>query len=76
MAMSTINMSLPFVVAAGAGIYFLHRKHYTQKEIGGGIRASIENFMTQTRVEVSNTQMPKLAPQFDGLDSFETLVGR
>ncbi|PRQ60576.1 hypothetical protein RchiOBHm_Chr1g0382821 [Rosa chinensis] len=79
MAMSTINVSLPFVVAglaAGAGIYFLDRNHYKQKEIRGGIRTSIENFMTQAKVEVSNTQMPKLAPQFDGLDSFETLVVR
>ena len=47
-----------------------------KQEIRGGIRAFIVNFIAKAKVEVNSTQMPKLAPQFDGLDCFETLVGR
>lgn len=74
--MSTMNMSLPFAVAAGAGIYFLDKSQYKPKEIRGGIQSFIVNFIAKAKVEVNTTQVPKLAPQFDGLDCFETLVGR
>ncbi|PQP93075.1 hypothetical protein Pyn_20457 [Prunus yedoensis var. nudiflora] len=75
-------VSMPFVVvvaaaAAAAGIYFLDKNHYQPKELGGGIGETIQHVVPKPKVELNNTtQMLKLAPQFDGLDSFETLVAR
>ncbi|CAL9008941.1 unnamed protein product [Prunus brigantina] len=74
-------VSMPFAAAAAAaaaGIYFLDKNHYQPKqELGGGIGETIQHVAPKPKVELNNTtQMLKLAPQFDGLDSFETLVAR
>ncbi|KAM1021040.1 hypothetical protein ACFX15_041445 [Malus domestica] len=71
-----VYVSMPFLVAAATGIYFLDKNHYQPKELGAGIRATIQDVVAKAKAKVNTTQMPKLAPQFDGLDSFETLVGR
>lgn len=49
---------------------------YNQELGGGGIQASMENTVRKAVVGVKARQMPKLAPQFDGLECFETFVGR
>uniref|UniRef100_A0A2N9IVE6 Uncharacterized protein n=1 Tax=Fagus sylvatica TaxID=28930 RepID=A0A2N9IVE6_FAGSY len=75
MASATIYATVPAVVVA-AGIYFFDKNHYKPKEHQGGVQASIQNMVTKTKEEVKRIGMPKLAPQFDGLHCFETLVGR
>ncbi|CAN6564674.1 unnamed protein product [Malus baccata var. baccata] len=70
-----VYVSMPFLVAAATGIYFLDKTHYQPKELGAGIRATIQYVVAKAKAKANTTQMPKLAPQFDGLDSFETLVG-
>ncbi|EXB78392.1 hypothetical protein L484_003254 [Morus notabilis] len=75
MAAGTVCVALP-VVAAVVGLYLCDRNHSKSKEFGGGIRASFEEVMAKAKVEVKTSQMPKLAPQFDGLDCFETFVVR
>ncbi|KAE8077613.1 hypothetical protein FH972_016164 [Carpinus fangiana] len=74
MALGTIYATLPAVVAA-AGIYFFDRNHSKSKENGGGFRAAIDK-PAKAKDEEKTTRAPKLAPQFDGLHCFETLVGR
>lgn len=49
---------------------------FLKQELGAGIRATIQDVVAKAKAKVNTTQTPKLAPQFDGLDSFETLVGR
>lgn len=52
-----------------------HVSFYIQ-EHGGGIRAAIDKLVAKAKEEEKTTRAPKLAPQFDGLHCFETLVGR
>ncbi|KAB1205209.1 hypothetical protein CJ030_MR7G021963 [Morella rubra] len=75
MASGTIYATVPAVVAA-AGVYFFERNHSKPKEHGAGIRAYIGNMVAKAKEGMKTTGMPKLAPQFDGLHCFETLVGR
>ncbi|EEF37956.1 conserved hypothetical protein [Ricinus communis] len=84
MAMGMMSVTIP-AVAAAAGIYFLDKNHsQAQKRmaevvhgLGSGMRGPVGSMVAKVKEEVkSNSQMPKLAPQFDGLYSFETLVGR
>ncbi|KAF3432743.1 hypothetical protein FNV43_RR23845 [Rhamnella rubrinervis] len=79
MASGTIYVTLPIVAAAAAaGICFFDRNGSKAKELegGGNIQSSIEKIVGKAVVEVKAPQMPKLAPQFDGLECFETFVGR
>ena len=47
-----------------------------QEELGGGGGLSTANLAAKLREEAkSSAQLPKLAPKFDGLHCFETLVG-
>ncbi|KAK9994885.1 hypothetical protein SO802_024588 [Lithocarpus litseifolius] len=74
MASRTIYATVPAVVVA-AGIYFFDINHYRPKEHEGGVQASMKNMVAKAKQEVKKIEMPKLAPQFDGLHCFETLVG-
>ncbi|KAK9291491.1 hypothetical protein L1049_021268 [Liquidambar formosana] len=74
MAVGTMYATMP-AVAAAVGLYFLDKQHSNTKELGSGFRASMKNSESKAKEEVKITQMPKLAPQFDGLYCFETLVG-
>ncbi|CAK9158240.1 unnamed protein product [Ilex paraguariensis] len=77
MAMTCLYMTAP-AVAAAIGLYFFDRYRYGNKvyELGGGIQPSMENLVAKVKEEgFKSTQMPKLAPKFDGLHCFETLVG-
>ncbi|PON71972.1 hypothetical protein PanWU01x14_068140 [Parasponia andersonii] len=73
MAAGTLSITLP-VVAAAVGLYLCERSHFKTKKFGTEIRSSFETIAAKARVEVKTSQMPKLAPQFDGLDCFETFV--
>ncbi|KAK4571061.1 hypothetical protein RGQ29_029769 [Quercus rubra] len=74
MASVAIYATVPAVVVA-AGIYFFDINHYRPKEHEGGVQASMKNMVAKAKQEVKKIEMPKLAPQFDGLHCFETLVG-
>ncbi|KDP24881.1 hypothetical protein JCGZ_25162 [Jatropha curcas] len=75
MAMGIMSVTVPAVVAA-AGIYFFDRTHPITQEIGNGRQASIGRMIAKVTEEGKNSSTkPKLAPQFDGLYCFETLVG-
>ncbi|XVF10176.1 hypothetical protein REPUB_Repub07fG0160100 [Reevesia pubescens] len=74
MAVGTIYATIPAVVAAAVGIYSFDRQSGA-KEFGGGIRSSIGSMLTKPNQKVKTTTLPKVAPQFDGLNCFETLVG-
>ncbi|KAL7254402.1 hypothetical protein ACSBR1_008735 [Camellia fascicularis] len=81
MGATQIIFAAPAVaVAAALGIYFFDRIQPNNKELGGGgggrLRTPVVSLMAKMKEEVKKSnQMPKLAPQFDGLHSFETLVG-
>ncbi|RXI08715.1 hypothetical protein DVH24_022859 [Malus domestica] len=53
-----------FPLFAQPEIYFLDQNHYRPKELGGGIRATIQVVVAKARAKVNTAQMPKLAPQF------------
>ncbi|EOY23699.1 hypothetical protein QQP08_011261 [Theobroma cacao] len=74
MAVATIYAAIPAVVAAAVGIYSFDR-HSGAEEFGGGIRSSIGSMLAKPRQKLKTTLPPKVAPQFDGLHCFETLVG-
>ncbi|XVE58273.1 hypothetical protein DITRI_Ditri04bG0157300 [Diplodiscus trichospermus] len=74
MAVGTIYVTIPAVVAAAVGIYSFGG-HSGAKEFGGGIRPYIGNMLAKTNQKVKTKPLPKVAPQFDGLHCFETLVG-
>ncbi|KAF9667259.1 hypothetical protein SADUNF_Sadunf15G0003900 [Salix dunnii] len=69
MAMSAVSVTVPAVVAAAA-IYFVDQSHSKPQEMGGRMRASSENMVEKVKA----SEMPKLAPQLDGLNCFETLI--
>ncbi|KAF4351697.1 hypothetical protein G4B88_018370 [Cannabis sativa] len=77
MAASTISITLP-IMAAALGLYLCDKGHpkTNKKQSGDGIRNSIETTVSKSRtMEVKSTnRIPKFAPQFDGLDCFETFV--
>ncbi|KAA8533533.1 hypothetical protein F0562_031033 [Nyssa sinensis] len=75
MGMGTLYMTAP-AIAAAVGIYFFDRNHSEAKELGGGLRTSVGNLVAKVKEEMKSTHVPKLAPQFDGLHCFETLVAR
>ncbi|KAF4356623.1 hypothetical protein CsatB_002301 [Cannabis sativa] len=73
MAASTISITLP-IVAAALGLYLCDKGHpkTNKKESGDEIRNTVSRSRT---MEVKSTnRIPKFAPQFDGLDCFETFV--
>ncbi|CAL5367752.1 unnamed protein product [Camellia sinensis] len=84
MGATQITFAAP-AVAAALGIYFFDRIQANNKvpiyiwELGGGggrLQTPVVSLMAKMKEEVKkSSQMPKLAPQFDGLHSFETLVG-
>ncbi|XVF51087.1 hypothetical protein PTKIN_Ptkin04bG0156200 [Pterospermum kingtungense] len=74
MPVGTIYATIPAVVAAAVGIYSFER-HSGAKEFGDGIRSSIGGMLAKPNPKVKTTSVPKVAPQFDGLNCFETLVG-
>ena len=45
-------------------------KFFYVQEMGGRMRASSENMVEKVKA----SEMPKLAPQLDGLNCFETLI--
>ncbi|KAK8569748.1 hypothetical protein V6N13_046793 [Hibiscus sabdariffa] len=74
MALATVYATIPAVVAAAVGIYSFDR-HSGAKEYGGGVRSSMGSMLAKANQMVQTTPLPKVAPQFDGLNCFETLVG-
>uniref|UniRef100_A0A803PQA5 Uncharacterized protein n=1 Tax=Cannabis sativa TaxID=3483 RepID=A0A803PQA5_CANSA len=74
MAASTISITLP-IVAAALGLYLCDKGHLktNKKESGDGIRNTVSRSRTM-EVKSTNTRILKFAPQFDGLDCFETFV--
>lgn len=70
MAMSAFHITAPAIVAA-VGFYFFDK--FDSKELGGGKRAAVMRPGIKVTEKMS-CQIPKLAPQFDGIYSFETLV--
>ncbi|KAJ6373505.1 hypothetical protein OIU78_029234 [Salix suchowensis] len=70
MAMGAVSVAVPAVVAA-AVIYFVDQSHSKAQEMGGRMRASSENMVEKVKTA---SEMPKLAPQLDGLNCFETLI--
>ncbi|QCE15484.1 hypothetical protein DEO72_LG11g2495 [Vigna unguiculata] len=58
-------------IAAAAGFYFIGRNDV--KEIKQGSLSS-QKMLAEVKERAKSLQTPKLAPQFDGLDCFETLV--
>ncbi|CAK7324280.1 unnamed protein product [Dovyalis caffra] len=70
MAMGAVSVTVPAIVAA-AGIYFLDKSHSKAQELGSRMRASRENMVEKVK---KASEMPKLAPQLDGLNCFETLI--
>ncbi|GAY31889.1 hypothetical protein WN943_014963 [Citrus x changshan-huyou] len=73
MAMGTMYATVP-AFAAAFSIYLLDRSHSKVQEFKGFAPASIASVLAKPNMDVENVQLPKLAPQFDGLHSFETLV--
>ncbi|KAH7853790.1 hypothetical protein Vadar_006632 [Vaccinium darrowii] len=73
MGVNPLHITAP-AVAAAIGIYFFEKIHSNSKELGGGVRTSIANIAAKMREEMKSSRVPKLAPQFDGLHCFETLV--
>ncbi|KAG4131032.1 hypothetical protein ERO13_D09G181766v2 [Gossypium hirsutum] len=76
MASTTVYAAIPAVAIAAAGIYSFAR-HSEAKEFGGaGTRWSIGSTPAKRNQKVKDTPPPpKVAPQFDGLNCFETFVG-
>ncbi|KAI8565139.1 hypothetical protein RHMOL_Rhmol03G0237500 [Rhododendron molle] len=73
MGANSLHVAAP-AVATAIGIYFFERTHSNTKELPGGMRTSMANMLAKLREEVKSNRAPKLAPQFDGLHCFETLV--
>ncbi|OMO95082.1 hypothetical protein CCACVL1_05583 [Corchorus capsularis] len=72
MALGTIYATIPAVVAAAVGIYSFDRQSGSgAKKFGDGIGSS----MGSMQAKLKTAPLPKVAPQFDGLNCFETLVG-
>ncbi|TKY74019.1 hypothetical protein E2542_SST02778 [Spatholobus suberectus] len=71
MAMGSIFAAVPAVVAA-VGLYFIDRNYI--KEIKQGSSVSSQTMLAEVKERAKTLQKPKLAPQLDGLHSFETLV--
>ncbi|MBA0773576.1 hypothetical protein Gotri_008843 [Gossypium trilobum] len=74
MALGTVYATIPAVVAAVVGIYSFDR-HSGAKEFGVGVRSSTDSMLAKPNTKMQTTPLPKVAPQFDGLNCFETLVG-
>ncbi|KAK7353438.1 hypothetical protein VNO80_18885 [Phaseolus coccineus] len=72
MAMGSIFAAVPAVAAAAAGFYFIGRNNV--KEIKQGLSVSSQKMLAEVNEGAKSLQKPKLAPQLDGLDCFETLV--
>ncbi|KAL7003775.1 hypothetical protein U1Q18_004920 [Sarracenia purpurea var. burkii] len=74
--MGALHITPPAAVAVG--IYFFNKIHSAAKELGGGALAAPTATSAAKggkEVKITSQQVPKLAPQFDGLYCFETLVG-
>ncbi|KAL9312804.1 hypothetical protein ACSQ67_018256 [Phaseolus vulgaris] len=71
MAMGSIFAVVP-AVAAAAGFYFIGRNNL--KEIKQGSSVSSQKMLAEMNEGAKSLRKPKLAPQLDGLDCFETLV--
>ncbi|KAL4348801.1 hypothetical protein GQ457_17G023130 [Hibiscus cannabinus] len=63
MALATVYATIPAVVAAAVGIYSFDR-----------VRSSMGSMPAKVNQMVQTTPLPKVAPQFDGLNCFETLA--
>ncbi|KAK6926088.1 EF-hand domain [Dillenia turbinata] len=61
-------------IAAAIGVYMFDRSHSKPKGNSGGFTASLERIMSKAKEGAKATSMPKMAPQLDGLHSFETLL--
>uniref|UniRef100_A0A6N2KP25 Uncharacterized protein n=1 Tax=Salix viminalis TaxID=40686 RepID=A0A6N2KP25_SALVM len=70
MAMGAMSVTVT-VVAAAAGIYVFDKSHSKAQELGSRRRSSSENMVANVK---KTSEMPKLAPQLDGLNCFETLI--
>ncbi|KAJ6760682.1 hypothetical protein OIU79_025512 [Salix purpurea] len=74
MAMGAMSVTVT-VVAAAAGIYVFDKSHSKAQchvqELGSRRRSSSENMVANVK---KTCEMPKLAPQLDGLNCFETLI--
>lgn len=70
MAMGAMSVTVT-VAAAAAGIYFFDKSHTKAQELGSRMRSSGENMVAKVK---KTSEMPKLAPQLDGLNCFETLI--
>ncbi|KAJ4830898.1 hypothetical protein Tsubulata_011131 [Turnera subulata] len=74
MAMGMMSVTVPTVVAA-AGIYFFDSSNSKAQELGNGARSSLGSLVSKVKKGVKKTsEMPKFAPQLDGLNCFETLI--
>ncbi|KAL2550838.1 Uncharacterized protein Fot_12368 [Forsythia ovata] len=72
MALATIYTTATPAAAAAIGLCFFVRNHSSNKETG--VRGFITKFSAEVKKEVKSGQIPKLAPHFDGLYCFETLI--
>ncbi|PIA49917.1 hypothetical protein AQUCO_01300567v1 [Aquilegia coerulea] len=73
MTVGTFYMSMP-VVASAVVVYFLEQNRSNIKQLEGGVGTSVEKIKGKVETDQKTGQMPKLAPAFDGLHCFETLV--
>ncbi|KAF8365093.1 hypothetical protein HHK36_016283 [Tetracentron sinense] len=75
MALGTLYVTVP-AFAAAIGIYYFDRNHSKPKHLEAGYQAYMEKLVAvaKSKEGMKNTQMPKVALEFDGLHCFETLV--
>lgn len=75
MGIAAIFATAPAAAAAAAGLYFLdrHQAQSHSKVGGNGLHVSKMDLLAK-RKKGADDQAPKLAPQFDGLNCFETMV--
>ncbi|KAK8518361.1 hypothetical protein V6N12_017510 [Hibiscus sabdariffa] len=75
MASTTMYAAIPAVAVAAAGMFSFAR-NLKAKEFGGAGTRSIGSTPAKRNQNGEKTPPPlKVAPQFDGLNCFETLVG-
>ncbi|KAI3471262.1 hypothetical protein Pfo_027925 [Paulownia fortunei] len=77
MALSSVYITAPAASAAAAAmvLYFFGTKNLPNNPEGGGGRGAWrKSFVAQVKKDVKSAAEPKLAPQFDGLFCFETIV--
>ncbi|KAF8379912.1 hypothetical protein HHK36_027377 [Tetracentron sinense] len=73
MAVGTMYVTVP---AIAIGIYYFNRNQSKAKHFEAGFQAYLKRLVAVVKAKegIKNTQMPKPAPEFDGLHCFETLV--